>query len=75
MNPEQILEKRLKNKGFHSFGRHLSTGMLSFFGPDGYKKSYEAMPEKKGGKYILSINAQPVGTFEDADDIADFILV
>ncbi len=70
---ELILKRRLEPFGFHGFARHVKTGMLHFFGRDGYKQEYFAVLQR--GKYELFLNAQIIGVFSDADEMADFILV
>lgn len=75
MRLEQQLSERLSKKGFHGFTRHVGTGLVFFFGPDEYEKQYVVDDDIDKDRLTLTLNAHPIGEFENADDLADFLLV
>jgi hypothetical protein len=73
MHIETELSKLLKEKGFHGFSRHVKTGLVAFFGMDGYKLQY-IITIAKTKRLDLTCNGEYIGEFCNANDLANFLL-
>ena len=68
-----VLKSRLESKGFHGFVVEPKSNVVHFFGTDGMKNNYQVAAVGSG--YELRRNVEPLGLFDDGDDVADFILI